>query len=77
MLGPILQVTVHNDNGIPRTHVEPGQDGAVLAEITGKVDPFDLGIICAYILYDLPGTLWAGIIDEDDLIIISQLLKGI
>jgi hypothetical protein len=68
----VLQVAVHHDHPVAPGMVQPRRDRPDLPEVSGQVEALDARVFQGDLLDDLPGILGAGIIDKDDLVVLSD-----
>src|SRR6185369_16126671 len=68
----MLQIVVHDHDDVALRLIESGHRRVVLAKIPGKADPLDEGMPRSERLDDLPASIRASVVDEDEFEAISQ-----
>ena len=68
----ILQIAIHEDDVVAARLLQPGDDGGLLAEIARQPAGDHMRVAFGELLQDGPRLVRASIVDEDDLILLSQ-----
>src|SRR5690606_3383060 len=63
----VLQVGVHDDDGVAGGGVEAGGDSDLVAEVAGQAEHLDAGVFSGPVEKDLQRAVGAAVVDEDQL----------
>ncbi len=67
-VGAVLQVGIHGDDDVALDGVETGVEGGGFAVVAAELDATVGGIGCMEFLDDIPGAVFAAVVDHDDFI---------
>ena len=76
VLGRVLQIVVHHHDHCAARRAQPGHDRVVLPGVDAQVDAANRRVGVAGLLDHLPGTVRAGVIHQDELVVPREALRG-
>jgi hypothetical protein len=74
-LGRMLKVTVHHDNGVAASELDPGGDGQLMSEVPGEVNDLDARIAAMQLEHQRVAHVGAAVVHEDHFDLAVQLRK--
>lgn len=75
-LGGLLAIGIDGDGGLAGSVIETSSECGFFAEIAGKGEDFDFGVLSGEILNDLEGVVGGTVIDDDDFKFVRDFFDG-